>query len=113
MPGIFFFQLSEYFICPVYQCRWHSCHPCHMDTEAVSTSSRRKLSQEDYFVANLLIRDMKVLDPLKFIFQFIELMIMCSEKCFRRMWRLMDIFCNAPCNGNPVIGRGTPSNLIK
>ena len=50
----------------------------------------------------------------KFIFQFVQLMIVCGEQSFRfTFWMVVKKFCNRPRNRNSIIGRSAPTNLIQ
>ncbi len=108
-----FFELLKDFIGPVDKRRGHSRHPCYMDTKAMCTSPRSQFTKEYDFIAHFFIGNMVIADAVEFVFEFIELMVMCGKKCFGHLWRLVQVFGNAPGNGYAIISRSATPDFIE
>ena len=108
-----FLPVAKDFIGPLNQCRRHTGHPCHMDTKAMCASPGCQLAKKDDLIADFLIGDMIIFYSGNLFFQLIQFMIMRSKKSFGLAGNLMQIFGNAPCNGNTIIGRSTAADFIQ
>src|ERR1700759_1701299 len=89
-----FLQLFQYLVGAFYQGDRHASHFCHMDTEAMGGSAGCEFAQKDYFISKLPACNMIIFYSVEQIFQFIQFVIMCCEKRFWFMGRLMQEFCN-------------------
>ena len=107
------FQFGKYFVGPVDKFGRHTGHACHMNTETVCASSWSKLAEEYDLVPYFFIGDVEVPDAAEFIFQFVQFMIVRGKKCLGLERRFMQVFGNTPGDGDTIVSRSTPADLIK
>ena len=83
-----------------------------MNTKAVRTAAGFQLAQKDDLIANFLIGHMIIANARKFVFQLIQFMVVRGKQSFWLAIGLMQVFHDAPGNGNSIVSRSAAADFI-
>ena len=84
-----------------------------MNTKTMHTTTCSQLTKKNNFITHLFIGYMKIFNPVQFIFQFIQLVVMGSKQGFGLCIAVMQMLHNTPGNTNTIVSRSATANFIQ
>ena len=107
------FELRQHLIGTVNDAAGHTCEFRHMNTETVLAAALFEFAHKHHLAIDFLHAHIVVANAAERFFHLVQLVVVGGEKRFGMGATLVNVFHNAPGNGNAVVGGCATTQLIE